>query len=186
LLQPKKHFVYNTKILFGFKFFLNFKNIIMKTISKILIALFVLLSVTNSFAQISKAEIVATGLTCSMCSNAINKQLKKLPEVEKVDIDLNTNTFTISLKKNNNISPKILKESVQKAGFFVGSMVISIEKSLSKTNYVFINGDKGIRFKVLDKGFVPTKEFKKNLISYSKTPNFSILNEDNFYLLTVE
>lgn len=158
----------------------------MKTISKILIAIVVLLSITNSFAQITKAEIIATGLTCSMCSNAINKQLKKLPEVQNVAIDLNTNTFTITLKKNNTISPKTLKESVEKAGFFVGSMIVSFEKLPSKDNYTFINGEKGIRFKILDKGFVTSKEFKKQVISYAKIPNFSTTNEDDFYLLAVE
>jgi len=46
-------------------------------------------------AQITKVEIMATGLTCSMCSNAINKQLKTIDEVENVDIDLNKNLFIV-------------------------------------------------------------------------------------------
>jgi hypothetical protein len=46
-------------------------------LKSILIAVFVLIASTKSYSQISKAEIIATGLTCSMCSNAINKQLKK-------------------------------------------------------------------------------------------------------------
>ena len=66
----------------------------MKTL-KIIITIIFLLSVSNTFAQLTKVEIVATGLTCSMCSNAINKQLKTLTDVEKVDIDLNTNTFIV-------------------------------------------------------------------------------------------
>lgn len=170
----------------------------MKTISKILIAIVVLLSINNSFAQISKAEIVATGLTCSMCSNAINKQLKKLPEVEKVDIDLNTNTFTISLKKNNNISPKTLKESVQKAGFFVGSMIVTMDFDNQKivdnsklkkdnlnlffidTNSKILNGQE--KFKVLDKGYLVMKDFKKNLKIYSKYASYNLDNEDDYHL----
>lgn len=73
---------------------------------------------TNTNAQISKAEIRATGLTCSMCSNAINKQLKSLPEVVNVETDLNTNTFTVTLVEGNTLSPKIFKEKVEKAGFY--------------------------------------------------------------------
>ena len=80
----------------------------------------------NAEAQITKAEIVATGLTCSMCSNAINKQLKSLTEVDSVVIDLNTNTFVVHLKKEAMISPRILKERVEKAGFFVGSMIVTM------------------------------------------------------------
>jgi len=163
-----------------------------------LVAIVVLLSITNSFAQISKAEIVATGLTCSMCSNAINKQLKKLPEVENVAIDLNTNTFTVSLKKNNNISPKILKESVQKAGFFVGSMIITMnfdnqkidENSKIKKdnlNLIFIDTNQKIlngltKFKVLDKGYLVMKDFKKNLKIYSKYASYNLDNEDDYHL----
>lgn len=170
----------------------------MKKISKILIAVVILLSITNSFSQISKAEIVATGLTCSMCSNAINKQLKKLPEVEKVDIDLNTNTFTISLKKNNSISPKTLKESVQKAGFFVGSMIVTMDFDNQKivdnsklkkdnlnlffidTNSKTLNGQE--KFKVLDKGYLVMKDFKKNLKIYSKYASYNLDNEDDYHL----
>ena len=75
----------------------------MKSLKKIMIAAILLLSIPSAFAQLSRVDIVATGLTCSMCSNAINKQLKTLTDVEKVDIDLNTNTFVVFLKKNNQI-----------------------------------------------------------------------------------
>jgi copper chaperone CopZ len=72
----------------------------------------------KSNAQIIKAEIRATGLTCSMCSNAINKQLKSMLEVANVETDLNTNTFTVTLKEGNDLSPKVFKEKVEKAGFY--------------------------------------------------------------------
>lgn len=77
----------------------------------------ILAATTFSSAQITKAEIIATGLTCSMCSNAINKQLKSLSEVDSVATDLNTNTFTVFFKNNNTVQPRTLKESVEKAGF---------------------------------------------------------------------
>ena len=91
-----------------------------------LFTLTAILVFANAEAQITKAEIVATGLTCSMCSNAINKQLKSLTEVDSVVIDLNTNTFVVHLKKETNISPRILKEKVEKAGFFIGSMIVTM------------------------------------------------------------
>jgi hypothetical protein len=65
-----------------------------KNIKNALIALtFLFMFSINSNAQISKVEIRATGLTCSMCSNAIYKQLESIPEVETVETDLNTNTL---------------------------------------------------------------------------------------------
>ena len=94
----------------------------MKKINSIYIVLvsIVLIASTKATAQISKAEIRATGLTCSMCSNAINKQLKSLPEVVDVETDLNTNTFTVKLKEDNTLSPKVFKDRVEKALISVG------------------------------------------------------------------
>ena len=110
----------------------------MKSLKKIMIAAILLLSIPSAFAQLSRVDIVATGLTCSMCSNAINKQLKTLTDVEKVDIDLNTNTFVVFLKKNNQITPKILKDKVENAGFFVGEMVLymTFEKQQTVANSI--------------------------------------------------
>ena len=81
----------------------------------IMIASIILMFSIKSNAQIVKAEIRATGLTCSMCSNAINKQLKSMPEVANVETDLNTNTFTVTLKEGNSLTPKVFKEKVEKA-----------------------------------------------------------------------
>ena len=170
----------------------------MKKIASLLMTIVVLLSINISFAQISKAEIIATGLTCSMCSNAINKQLKSLPEVQNVAIDLNTNTFTVTLKKNNNISPKILKEKVQKAGFFVGSMIITLDfdnqkiqnnAKINKNNLYLIFLDTNAKtlngltnLKILDKEYVVTKEFKKLSKLYSNIPTFLAENQDDYHL----
>ena len=155
----------------------------------------------NANAQITKAEIVATGLTCSMCSNAINKQLKALAGVENVDTDLNTNTFIIYLKKEANITPRILKERVEKAGFFVGSMVVTMpfenlkitdNLSVKENNLALIfidskpktlNGE--AKLKILDRGFVTQKEFKKLVKLYAKYPSYVTVNEDNYHLKTI-
>ena len=151
-----------------------------------------------SYSQIMKAEIVATGLTCSMCSNAINKQLKALPEVDNIVTDLNTNTFTVLFKKDNTITPQRLKQSVEKAGFFVGSMVITFtldnpkldeKKSVSQgeNTYVFLDSDskevtEEIKAKVLDKGFVTQKEYKKLVKSLAQHPTYLAGNEKTYHL----
>lgn len=154
--------------------------------------------ITFSNAQISKVEIIATGLTCSMCSNAINKQLKKLPEVEKIETDLNSNTFIIYLKKDNSNTPKTIRENIEKAGFFVGSMIITINfddqkvtDNLQITNgnldLFFIDSDSKIlngvtKLKVLNKGFVTAKEYKKSVKLYSKYPNYLDENQTNYFV----
>ena len=174
------------------------KNIKMNTF---LMALLITIAGSTATAQIEKAEIIATGLTCSMCSNAINKQFKSLSQVDSVQTDLNTNTFTVYLKKGNDVKPKLLKESVEKAGFFVGSMVVTmsfdnvqvVENQTIKRDdvtFVFVdtksktlNGP--TKVKVLDKGFVTQKEYKKLIKSYSRYPTYSAENEDDYHVKTI-
>ena len=161
----------------------------MKKINKVylLIASIVLMFSIKSNAQISKAEIRATGLTCSMCSNAINKQLKSLPEVVNVETDLNTNTFTITLKEGNELSPKVFKEKVEKAGFFIGSLVVTAKpETIAKNSYILVNDRPNnvteIQFQVVDKGYVTEKEYKKLSKSYKNVETYAAINEDDFHI----
>lgn len=169
----------------------------MKT--KIILAIFFAFTASiASYAQISKVKIVATGLTCSMCSNAINKQLKKLPEMVNVVTDLNTNTFTVLFKKDSKITPQKLKQSVEKAGFFVGSMVITLALDNPKlgkqsivnqgeSTYVFLDTESKkvtnvVEAKVLDKGFVTQQEYKKLVKSLAKYPTYVVGDEKTYHL----
>ncbi|ESU19089.1 putative heavy metal transport (copper)/detoxification protein [Flavobacterium cauense R2A-7] len=153
----------------------------------VLVASIVLMFSMKSNAQISKAEIRATGLTCSMCSNAINKQLKSLPEVINVETDLNTNTFTVTLKEGNELSPKVFKEKVEKAGFFIGSLVITAKsETITKSPYILVGKNSGtgseVQFQVVDKGYVTDKEFKKVSKSYKDIATYLVDNEDDFHI----
>lgn len=129
-------------------------------------------------AQVNSISLQASGLTCSMCSNAINKALKTLDFVQKVDADIKTYTFGISFKPNSIIDFEKIKNKVESAGFTVCSFVanihfdnVEIKKGqplkfqaytflLSDGNDHFLNGNKEI--KILDKGFVDPKFSKKN------------------------
>jgi copper chaperone CopZ len=153
----------------------------------IMIASMVLMFSIKSNAQIVKAEIRATGLTCSMCSNAINKQLKTLPEVVDVAIDLNTNTFTVTLKEGNELSPKVFKDKVEKAGFFIGSLLITAKpETITKSSYILVNDKKSnaseVQFQVVDKGYVTEKEFKKLSKSYKNIETYASNNEEDFHI----
>ena len=161
----------------------------MKKINKVymVVASIVLMFSIKSNAQIVKAEIRATGLTCSMCSNAINKQLKGLPEVTNVETDLNTNTFTVTLKEGNELSPKTFKEKVEKAGFFIGSLIITAKSEIvGKSPYIIVNDKKSdtteVQFQVIDKGYVTEKEFKKLSKSYKDIATYVANSEDDFHI----
>jgi copper chaperone CopZ len=161
----------------------------MKKINKLslVIASLVFMFSLNSNGQIIKAEIRATGLTCSMCSNAINKQLKVMPEVTAVETDLNTNTFTVTLQDNNELTPKIFKEKVEKAGFSIGLLQLTASSSTSiKSEYIAVNkkqnDTKEEKFQVLDKGYVTEREFKKLSKSYKDLITYVVANENDFHI----
>ncbi len=161
-----------------------------QNIYKIFIATILSITSLQTKAQISQIEIRATGLTCSMCSNAIQKQLKTLAEVDSIETDLNTNTFSIKLKQGNTLTPKIFKEKVEKAGFFVGQMIVSADTEIiNKANYILINekpeSKKFFKFQVLDKGFITAKEYKKTAKQLKKIETYAKNNEDDFHIKTL-
>lgn len=147
-----------------------------------LLILICLLSL-HSFSQISQVTIQASGLTCSMCSNAINKSLKSLPYVDQVKSNIKTSSFDISFKDPSQVNFDQLKKKVEDAGFFVArfdvTMTFNSEEvkndthlNIGGTFYHFLNPKesllKGVKkIQVLDKGYVTSKEFKKNSI-YTK------------------
>jgi copper chaperone CopZ len=129
-------------------------------------------------AQVKAVTLQASGLTCSMCSNSIFKALKTLDFVEKVDANVKESSFGISFKPGADIDFDKLKAKVEGAGFFVASFTITYHfdglaitndkhVAVGKNVFHFLNvkdeilsGDKKIR--LLDKGYVSAKEFKKN------------------------
>jgi copper chaperone CopZ len=133
---------------------------------------------TSINAQIKKIALQASGLTCSLCSNAINKSLKTLDFVESVEVNIKTSSFTLLLKPNTSVSLDAIKVKVEDAGFFVAKMNASIsfndaiiknDEHIKVGNDVFhflnvtaqqLNGEH--QLKILDKGFVTSKEFKRN------------------------
>ncbi|MEX1202530.1 MAG: heavy-metal-associated domain-containing protein [Ferruginibacter sp.] len=136
------------------------------------------LMATNSQAQINRVSLQASGLTCSMCSNAINKSLKSLNNVEKVMSNISTSTFEISFKNSAAVNFDELKKKVEDAGFFVSKLtaVVSFNNvkllkdehlSFAGMNLHFLNGKEQVldgiqQIQVLDKGYVSSKIYKKN------------------------
>lgn len=61
-----------------------------------------------------KKYITITGITSDSCIDKISKILFSIPEIESINIDLNTNIFEIEL--NDHISNDILKNAIKSAG----------------------------------------------------------------------
>src|SRR5215212_4574601 len=77
-------------------------------------------------SQVTKVSLQASGLTCSMCSNAINKALKSLDFVDKVDANIKSSTFEITFKPNSKVDFEKLKNKVEGAGFSVAGFTATM------------------------------------------------------------
>ncbi|MBC7424455.1 MAG: heavy-metal-associated domain-containing protein [Ferruginibacter sp.] len=129
-------------------------------------------------AQVTKVAIQASGLTCSMCSNAINKSLRSIDFVQNVDANIKTSTFEITFKPGTAVDFDKLKKKVEDAGFFVANFTATIHfdkvqlvndglVTVDGTTFHFLNikdqvldGNKSIQ--LIDKGYVTAKAYKAN------------------------
>jgi copper chaperone CopZ len=75
---------------------------------------------TTLKAQFISATLGINGLTCSLCSYSVERELKKLDCIEQVTMDLNQNIATIRFKPNKVVRMKEVVDAVYKAGFSVG------------------------------------------------------------------
>ena len=165
---------------------------------KILIGSIILFGSLMTNAQITKAELTATGLTCSMCSKATYKQLASIPEVEKVETDLNKTAFILHFKNGSAVDPGKLKQKVEDAGFSVGELIVvfnfnnqKAENNTSFTQdnitYTFMDTKPGVlagevKVKILDKGFVFEKEYKKLLKMTKQYPTYAKANNNLYHI----
>lgn len=159
----------------------------MKMKSNYLLAVALILLGTSLRAQFVKAELQASGLTCSMCSFATQKQLKTLDFIDSIGTDLNHTIFILYFNPTKAVSLDLIKKRVEDAGFSVASLKVTFHfNNLAVENdyhfnyegnlYHFLNAkpetlNGNMLFKVVDKGFVPDKEYKKYLKSSSQPHN---------------
>jgi copper chaperone CopZ len=129
-------------------------------------------------AQVEKVTLQASGLTCSMCSNAINKALSSLEFVQNIEPNIQNSSFEISFRQGARVDFDQLKKKVEDAGFFVSNLTASINfdhVELADDSHLVVGGntihfvnsgrrvlDGPTTIHLLDKGFVSSREYKKN------------------------
>ncbi len=74
-------------------------------------------------AQYLKVEMGLDGFTCSLCGNSVENSLRRLPFVEKIQMDLNNNTVIVFFRKQKEVSIQQLSDKVYDAGFSVRYML---------------------------------------------------------------
>lgn len=146
----------------------------MKKIAWLVLLIMVTASVT---AQFNKAQLQASGLTCALCTKAIDNALKKIEFVETVTPNIKTSSFNIVFKKDAVVDADALRLAVEDAGFFISKLQLTgsfsnvpvkndAHVTLEGKTFHFIdtkeqvlNGEQTIT--LVDKLFVPVKQFKK-------------------------
>jgi copper chaperone CopZ len=144
---------------------------------KILLLLIAVIGMMNMQAQFTKASIQASGLTCAMCSRAIDNALKQLPFIESVKPDIKNSAFNIVFKQGADADIDALKNAVEDAGFFVAKLKITgsfANTAIKNDEHVAIagkefhflnvsnqllNGEKELT--IIDKNFITAAAFKK-------------------------
>ena len=144
---------------------------------KIFFLLAILISSVAGFSQFKNATLQAAGLTCAMCTKAINNSLAELSFIQSVKADIKNSQFLIQFKPGSTVDPDVLKKAVEDAGFSVAKLKLNasfdnvkVENdahvNIDGKTYHFLgitpqvlNGEKAIT--LVDKNFVLPKEFKK-------------------------
>lgn len=173
----------------------------MKNIKIFIATILLLVTATTVQAQITKAELTATGLTCSMCSKATYKQLASIPEVEKVETDLNKTAFILYFKEGSTINVNSLKKKVEDAGFSVGQLIVTMKLNNQKAennasftqdniSYTFMNSTPKllsgeVKVKILDKGFVTEKEYKQLVKLAKQYPTYTVATANTYHIKTM-
>lgn len=147
---------------------------------KYILAVLCLVLTVSAGAQFTKATLQASGLTCALCTKAINKSLEQLPFVEAIKPDIATSSFLIQFKPQADIDIDALRNGVEDAGFSVAKLeltgnfdkvAIANDRHVQWNGKVFhflkvpsreLEGEQVIR--MVDKRFLSAAEFKQ----YSK------------------
>jgi copper chaperone CopZ len=168
---------------------------------KILLLSVILFAAIIANGQIIRAEVTAIGLTCSMCSKATYKQLASIPEVENVEPDLNNTAFILFFKNGSAVNINDIKGKVEEAGFAIGELLVVFNFknqqaennktfTVDNTIYTFMDTKSGnlageVKVKVLDKGYVVEKEYKKLSKMIKQYPSYATVSKNSYHIKTL-
>ncbi len=143
---------------------------------KIVFGMLFLWNSNPGMAQFRSVHFGVNGLTCSQCSRSVEMQLRKLPFVQKVHMDLENTSGKILFRDNSKVVIEDIARAVKDAGFSV--RYLDAEFDLLDANqvhdscfsyqgdaYAVLNPDITIResrlqLKFIGKDYQPAKEIR--------------------------
>jgi len=157
--------------------FLTQKKLILMMVKRLFTLISLCWFVVGAKAQFTSASLEASGVTCSLCSKAIQKALEKVPFVQQVTVDVKTQVYNVIFKKNAALHFDDMQKAVEDAGFSVASLKVTgnfnslrLTKAeniqIGDQTFNFLNGDGQVldgekTFTLVDKNFLTPKAFKK-------------------------
>ncbi len=147
-----------------------------KKMKKTLLSLLLICYINVGFTQISKAELQASGLTCSMCNLSIKKSLEKIKFIDSIVSSIETASYILTFKQGEIVDFNRIKNAVESAGFTIGQLSfvtqLSGVKELTKNSFTLdgvefrVNEDFNstnpyVEFYITNKGFLNEKRFNK-------------------------
>lgn len=162
----------------------------------------ILVASLSANAQFKSATLQASGLTCAMCSNAINKALSKLSFIEKVESEISTSSFKIRFKDGAAVDFDEMRKKVEGAGFSIAKLqVVTVFNNVNVKNGVpfvveganfnfidnkeqVLNGEQTIT--IIDRNFIPAKEYKKySLTTKAESYKTGVFDGKRVYHITI-
>ena len=77
-------------------------------------------------AEQEVVEISITGLACPFCAYGLEKNLKKLPEVSTVTVNLADSMARVAMNADREADLEAIKKAIVKAGFTPGDAITSV------------------------------------------------------------
>ncbi len=74
--------------------------------------------------QDNQIQAEVDGLSCPFCAYGLEKKLKAIPAIDKLDIDINKGLIKIYLKDGQKVNKKDINTKVAEAGFTLRKLVI--------------------------------------------------------------
>ena len=155
-----------------------------------------LLTTVSGRAQILQAEVGVNGLTCSQCSRSVEMELRKLPFVQKVDMNLEHTTGVVLFKSGHRVSVEELARAIVNAGFSTRFVRMTFDfKTIHPGTECFTIGQdvfyflkplsaqhsEQMTFQVIGKGLLPDKALRQ----FALKPLGDCRAKEKFYLKAI-
>ncbi len=122
--------------------------------------------ITTAQSQVEKADIRVDGLSCPFCAYGLEKKLKKIQGVGKVEINVDKAVAMLENKQGKSIEVEGIELAVKNAGFTPKQLTVSVVGTISQADeaLVLLVGEVNEKFILLE------NEQLKNLRSMVKGP----------------